>query len=109
MSQATIDKVYVLVLPEDTIIENNDRIILPDQNNAQRINNLLEDEIVYIRYFDPNTEDITLVLNDLSRKWKYAEVATLYDKGNSAVSIYETASPRSNQVVLGMQLLSDTL
>ena len=109
MSNALIDRVYALVLPEWTTIENPDRFVRPYNNNPGVIQNLMGNEIVDIFYYNPDEEDISITLLNLSRNWKYAQVSTLYDRGNESVSIYERASPWSNQIVVGTQLLADTV
>gem|GEM_PF-3213771 len=76
-----IDRVYVLVVPEDTVLNSNDRIILPYGNNPVSIDTLLDtQELVDIMYYDPSEEDISITLVELSRKWKYAQVAALYNR-----------------------------
>jgi len=109
MSNALIDRVYALVLPVGTTLENPDRFVRPYNNNPGVIQNLMGNEIVDIFYYDPDEEDISITLVDLSRHWKYAQVSTLYDRGNENVSIYERASPWSNQIVVGTQLLDDAV
>lgn len=81
----------------------------PYNNNPGVIQNLMGNEIVDIFYYNPDEEDISITLLNLSRNWKYAQVSTLYDRGNESVSIYERASPWSNQIVVGTQLLADTV
>lgn len=110
ISSALIDRAYVLVIPEDTVLDDNDRIILPYGTNPVAINTLLNtEEVVDIMYYDPNEEDISITLVELSRKWKYAQVAALYNRGNENTMIFERSSPRSNQIVAGMQLIDDTI
>jgi hypothetical protein len=110
ISPALIDRVYVLVLPEDTVLDNNDRIILPYGTNSVLINTLLNSqEIVDIMYYDPSEENISITLVELSRKWKYAQVAALHNRSNQNVMVLERSSPWSNQIVAGMQLMDDTI
>lgn len=110
ISPALIDRVYVLVLPEDTTLDTNDRLILPYGSNPIAINTLLNtQELVDVMYYDPSEEDISITLVELSRKWKYAQVAALHNRWNDNIMVFERSSPWSNQIVAGMQLIDDTI
>jgi len=112
ISNALINRVYVLALPEGTVLNNNDLLRLPYNNNPVLIRNLINNnEIVDIFYYDPNDAELSITLVELSRHWKYAQISTLQNTPiwSQATRVYERASPWSNQVVAWPQILDDTI
>jgi len=80
VSEAKIDKGYILVLPEDSSLSG--KIKLDEYNNAQLIQNLMTGVIFDVKYYDPTEQDIDITLTNLSRHWKYAQITSLHQANN---------------------------
>lgn len=105
MNSDDIDLGYILVLPTNTATDTM-QITLPGMN-TQNVTNLLTWTIFDVKYYDPENTDISVVLTNLSRKRKYSRIATLTTRDTNDTRY--VASPWSNQIVVGMQLISDDL
>lgn len=103
----TTQRKYILVLPQDTSYET--WLLSVDTISKKPIIRLLSGEITTVKYYDPNQEIINISLYDMPRQRIYAQIATLQDTSTQkSYALYSIASPRSNQIVAGNQILGDT-
>lgn len=104
---------YLLVLPqgyqyEDKKIQLRDGKISPIIEKLKQVKEdkaNKEKEILEIRTFNTNSDTIQAGIENIDREWKYTRITTLIkDETDGYLKI---ASPRSNQMVAGRQILWD--
>jgi len=109
ISSRDIENQYIIILPEEKEIRNNDRIIFPWSNTAQNIKQITWSwqQIAEIFYYDPDQNNISIAITEISRKRKYLQIAPISDRWNQNVSIYQKKWPRSNQILWWQSIIND--
>ena len=67
----------------------------------------MKKNILSVQRYQPDTDTVNVVLQDLPRKWLYAKIASLSTTPQGKFVYYTKSSPRSNQTVGGVQNLGD--
>lgn len=94
---------YVLFLPENS--EDNGDSLSYYENRTAKISSLLKANVLLTqKTYNPSNEQLTFGLSELPRERNYLQIAQLKRSGNQ----YKVASPWSNQVLGGRQILGDT-
>ncbi|MEI8091150.1 MAG: hypothetical protein WCG98_02640 [bacterium] len=86
-----------------------------DDLTKKAIKFLMTGTVIAVRYFDPNQEKVSIVINEMPRKRSYTQIATLGQAPDQLSKAQQKSffllaqrSPWSNQIVAGNQLLGDT-
>jgi len=112
LDQDIINMKYILILPD--WVDYATWILSVDNISKRPIKFLLTWTVLSVEHFNPDQDDLWLVLHDLPRKRQYVQIATLAQdevKGwlfnTTRYAFYSVNSPRSNQTVAGSQILGD--
>ena len=108
----TTDIKYILVLPNETSYTTG--LLSVGDISKKPITKLLTGTVLAVKYYDPSQDIISISVQELPRQRQYAQIATLINNPDGLsssqkdnFSLYIPASPRSNQIVAGNQLLGD--
>ena len=94
---------YALFLPQSWV--NTGSSLEYQENKKANITSLLNANFIYaLRSYNPSSESLNFSISELPRERTYLQIASLKHSGNT----YHIASPRSNQLLGGRQILWDT-
>lgn len=103
---------YILVLPQDTSYMTG--LLSVDTIQKRPIKALLTGDVRSVKYFDPSQQKIDISITEAPSKWLYVQIAALKTdpsqlskKQQKSLTLYSPWWPRSNQIVVGKQLLAD--
>ena len=96
---------YVLALPETVNLDDlyAENIKLELLKKTSKIENLLDNELVEVVYYNDNKNLADIVITNIDRKWYYMRIAALNLDGDT----YSIDSPWSNQIVAWRQVVWD--